>query len=169
MVCLILIVLHFLYQLKYTSMSVISSSVLINASAERVFKVITNPKEVVTFIPGAMRVTNVPQLPIKRGDVVSWEFLLLGLPLKGKWVVDEVTSPNVYIAQMKGSVEGQLTYSILPKGKFSKLTIDFDYKLPDALIKRYTLRLIEPHAQGIINNYLSSLKTYLELPLKTVR
>lgn len=143
-------------------MAKISSSVTVTAPAERVFRVITDPALVVKLIPGAMRVTRVPRLPLVRGSEVHWEFMLLGMPLRGRWVVDEISAPLIYIARTVGGVDGRLIYSIVPRGKSCRLTLDFDYRPPASVVRRYALRFVEPHAQNIVDSYLASLKAYVE-------
>ena len=111
-------------------MSVLTSSVLIQASAERVFGLMTNPQEVANLIPGLVRVTKTSSLPLRKRSTIDWEFVLLGIGLKGKWIVEELNSPYLYIAQTKGGVDGRLTYTILPQGDAARLTLDYDYQVP---------------------------------------
>lgn len=143
-------------------MSTISSKIHIEVPAEQLFELLSNPKEVISFIPGGLRVTDVPLLPLKKGDVVKWEFMLLGMPLRGQWMIEEIDEPFFYIAQTQGGVDGRLTYAIVPEGKECELTLTYDYQLPSSLLTRYTMKLIEPHSQGIIDTYLASIKSYLE-------
>lgn len=145
-------------------MATISSTVTIAASNNAVFDLLTNPKAVMSFIPGGMRVTNVPRLPLTRGSIVTWEFMLLGIPLRGKWVVEEINRPFFYIAKTSGGVDGRLVYTLLPKGKYTQVTLDFEYRPPQSVVRRFTLGLVEPHAQNTIDTYLAGLKTFLELP-----
>ncbi|MBI2984199.1 MAG: SRPBCC family protein [Candidatus Kerfeldbacteria bacterium] len=145
-------------------MSIITSTVSINAPAEKAFHVVTDPKTAVKLIPGAVGVSNVPKLPLVRGSIFSWEYILLGLPLRGKWMVEEINGPNFYISRTTGSVDSRWIYTIIPRGKTCRLTLDLDYTLPGSLLRRYTLGLVEPHAQRIIDTYLASLKAFLELP-----
>ncbi|MBI4415247.1 MAG: SRPBCC family protein [Candidatus Kerfeldbacteria bacterium] len=143
-------------------MAQVTSRITIRAPAEWVFKTITNPREAVRLIPGGVRVTHVPRLPLVRGSEVRWEFILLGVPLRGKWTVDELNSPTFYLARTSGGVNGRLLYTILPRGSSCRLTFDFDYQVPQSVIRRFAFSFVEPHVQRIIDGYLLSLKAFVE-------
>lgn len=144
-------------------MSVLSAKTQIQASPEQVFNVISDPETAMRLIPGGLRVIDVPKLPLSRGTVLGWEFQLLGMPLRGRWVVDEITPPFFYVARTVGGVDGRLTYTIIPRGSGCRLSFSFDYQLPSSLIQKYTLKFVEPHAQNIIDTYLTSIKNFVEL------
>lgn len=142
-------------------MANIVKTVTIKASVESIFDLITNPERVAVFIPGLIRVRNA-RLPLQNGSTFDWEYQFLGIVFHGRWVVEEIKRPHVYISRSEGGIASRWMYTIVPKGIISVLTLDIDYGPPDSLLKRYAQSFVEPHTDRLAETYLNSLKTYLE-------
>lgn len=142
-------------------MALITKTLIINAPIQSVFGIITNPRLIAPLIPAGVRVSNVPSGPLRRGSKFKFEAQFLGLPIRGNWLVEDIAAPNLYLSAMTG-IESRWIYTLVPRGKSTKLTLDIEYQAPKSLIRRYAVSLIEPHADRIIENYLLSLKSYAE-------
>ncbi len=145
-----------------TAVATISKAILINAPDTEVFRLITDPERVAPFIPGLIHIQDVPPLPMKPGSTYHWEYQFLGMPFRGKWIVEEIRPPHLYIGQSEGGISSRWMYTLVPKGPMTVLTLDIDYGPPSSLLKRYMQSFVEPHTDKLAETYLQSLKTYLE-------
>lgn len=142
-------------------MSLITKTVIVSAPIAHVFEIVTTPKTVAALIPAGVRIPTPPRLPLRRGTSFKFEAQFLGLPIRGTWTVEDLASPNLYLSAMTG-IPSRWVYTLVPRGRGTKLTLDIEYTPPTSLVRRYALGLIEPHADQVIETYLQSLKIYAE-------
>ncbi len=147
-------------------MSTISRTITIHAPPERVFALVTDPHRVGPFIPGLIRYTNVPPLPLHVGSAFDWEYQFLGIIFRGAFTVEQYRPPHLYISRSRGGIESTWTYTLLPQGTSTLLSFTIDYGPPTSLIKQYAQKFIEPHTEKLAETFLQSMRAYLELAVQ---
>jgi len=141
----------------------IHAEVNIKAPMEKVFEFVTNPNNIPLTLPGLIENTNVPELPVKKGDKFNFKYKLLGVIIEGIVVVDEIHSPTIYNFSTSLGITSHWKEQLSEKDGSTNLVLDVEYETPESLFEKIKLDVAKQANQKDAEQFLQNIKLALEL------
>ena len=118
-------------------MAIIRKSVKINASAGKVFKVVTDPGNWTRYVTSLMAVTHLSKDAPGTGSTFRWEYKMMGVRFSGKGEVTENVRNRRFGLMLKGKATITEGYDFIPnEDGTTTLQINIEHDLPSALLNR---------------------------------
>lgn len=141
----------------------IHAEVDIKAPMEKVFEFVTNPNNIPLTLPGLIENTNVPDLPVKKGDKFNFKYKMLGVIIEGVVEVDEIQSPAIYSFSTSVGITSHWKEQLLEKDGLTNLVLDVEYETPESLFEKIKLDVAKQANQKDAEQFLQNIKLALEL------
>ena len=135
----------------------------VNAPIEKVFEVITNPAKIPLVMPGLIENTNIPKLPLKKGDKFKYKYQMFGVILTGTWTVDKIEFPSAYEATTDGDIPSKWKYKLISKKGKTLLEFEVKYEIPKSVIAQVKGAAIKSMNEKETDHYMHNLQTVLEM------
>jgi carbon monoxide dehydrogenase subunit G len=144
-------------------MAVVSGSIDISVSPEKVYDYIASPEKATAFIPGLNRISNVSPPGTDIGRTWDYEFNWFGLVIAGNSRCTQANRPNLYQFQTVTGNRSTWTYHFAPQGGGTHLTLEVEYDVPASMLARYaTEGTLAKMNQDRGSEALANLKALLE-------
>lgn len=141
----------------------IHAEVSIKASINKVFEFVTNPNNIPLTLPGLIENTNVPELPVKRGDKFNFKYKMMGVVIEGTVEVDEIESPTTYDFSTSVGITSHWKEQISENDGLTNLVLDVEYEAPESLFEKIKLDVAKQSNQKEAEQFLQNIKLALEL------
>ncbi len=136
---------------------------MINASAEKVFKVLDDPNQMPTIVPAVTRVSDVTMSKDRVGDTFRVTYGLLGMHFDLKFTDITNEPPRKIVRQFEGGMSGRMNYTVEPEGDMTKVTFDVEYQMSGGVLgKAMNYLLIERMNEKNAERMLENLKLLME-------
>lgn len=139
----------------------VDKQVIIKASARKIFAFISKPQNMTIVIPHILRNYNITKGPIKPGWKFNWELMMMGIPFKGTWVIDEYVAPHTYVAHTTG-ISSKWAYKFTEKNKAAHVRLTVTYFLPKIILGKFAKPIVRAFNEKDIERFLTNLKIVLE-------
>jgi coenzyme Q-binding protein COQ10 len=144
-------------------MATIHKSIDIDAPAERVFEMLTDPKRLPEYAPGLISVENIRQTEQHIGDSFRATYSVLGLHIPMTFTATEYEHPTKLTSRFEGGMKGTWTWLLEPRGKSTHLTTAMEYEMAGgALGKAMNAVLVERMNEKNAERLLENLKLVSE-------
>ena len=144
-------------------MATINKSIDIDAPAERVFEMLTDPKRLPEYAPGLISVENIRQTEQHIGDSFRATYSVLGLHFSMTFTATEYEEPTKLTTRFEGGMKGTWTWLLEPRGKSTHLTTKMEYEMAGgALGKAMNAMLVERMNEKNAEQLLENLKLVSE-------
>ncbi len=146
-------------------MATIHKSIDIDAPAERVFAMLTDPRRLPEYAPGLISVENIRQTEQHIGDSFRATYSVLGLHFPMTFTATEYEQPTKLTTRFEGGMKGTWTWLLEPRGTSTHLTTTMEYEMAGgALGKAMNAVLVERMNEKNAERLLENLKLVSEAP-----
>lgn len=139
----------------------VNKQVTIKASARQVFAFISKPQNMTIVIPHILRNYNITKGPIKPGWKFNWEIVMMGIPFRGTWIIDEYAPPCTYVSHTTG-ISSEWVYKLTEKNKATLVRLTVTYFLPKIILAKFAKPVVRAVNEKDIERFLTNLKIVLE-------
>ncbi len=143
-------------------MVTVKKSITIKASAKKIFQFMSKPANMAIVIPNVIRNYNVSKGAIKPGWKFDWEFAMMGIPLKGKWIIEKYESPKAYSARTEGMINSTWDYTFSESNGKTEISLTVDYEIPAKIKNKFSEAVVKGINEKDGARYLNNLKVLLE-------
>lgn len=144
-------------------MATIHQSIDINAPAERVFAILTDPKRLPEYAPGVTSVEDIWQTEQRLGDSFRTTYAVLGLHFPMSFTVTEHEPATKRTMRFEGGMKGAWTWRLSPQGKSTHLTTTMEYEMTGGILgKAVNAMLVERMNEKNAERLLENLKLVSE-------
>jgi len=116
------------------------NSIVIHASADKVFAYVDEPMNYTTWLPNMVEVRNVIGHGI--GQQYEWTFKMGGLLHRGQTVIVEYVPNQRASHQIIGNIHALWDYDVGPQDEGMVLTIGVDYSVPIPVLGRLAEHIV---------------------------
>ena len=139
----------------------VEKQVTIKASARKVFAFISKPQNMTVVIPHILRNYNITKGPIKPGWKFDWEVVMMGIPFRGTWIIDEYAPPRTYVSHTTG-ISSKWSYNFTEKNKNTQVRLRVEYILPRTILSKFAQPVVRAVNEKDVARFLTNLKIVLE-------
>ena len=144
-------------------MATIHKSIDIDAPAERVFAILTDPQRLPEYAPGVISVEDIRQTEQHLGDSFSATYAVLGLHFPVTFTVIEYEQPTRLSTRFEGGMKGTWTRLLEPRGNSTRLTMIMEYEMAGGILgKAMNAVLLERMNEKNAERMLENLKLVSE-------
>jgi carbon monoxide dehydrogenase subunit G len=143
--------------------STVQAEATINVPIEHVFDFLTSPEKVPLVLPGLIEVRNVPDEPLRVGSQFDYVYRLFEVNLEGAYTVTAIEPPVRYEAQSSGGGVSEWSYRLEPRDGGTHVSLTVEYETPQSVAEKVRAAAVQTLNQREANEYLTNLKTVLEL------
>jgi carbon monoxide dehydrogenase subunit G len=144
-------------------MPTVNESTVIQASPEKVFDFISDPKRAPIFIPGLNRISNLSSPEPKVGRTWEWELNWFGVVLSGQTECRQLDPPRVYQFETLTGAKSRWTYRCEPQNNHTRLNLEVQYETPQNLIAKVAAEpVLEKMNRHRAEETLANIKALLE-------
>jgi carbon monoxide dehydrogenase subunit G len=144
-------------------MVTIHKSIDIDAPAERVFEMLTDPKRLPEYVLGLVSVEGIRQTEQHIGDSFRATYSVLGLHFPMTFTATEYEPPTKLIRRFEGGMKGTWTWLLEPRGKSTHLTTAMEYEMAGGILgKAMNAALVERMNEKNAKRMLENLKMVSE-------
>ncbi len=138
-------------------MATIHKSIDIDAPAERVFEVLTDPKRLPEYAPGLVSVEDIQQTEQHLGDSFRATYAVLGLHFPMIFTATEYEQPTRLTTRFEGGMKGTWTWMLVPREKRTHLTTVMEYEMAGGILGKamnavLVERMNEKNAERLLEN-----------------
>lgn len=119
-------------------MPIVERSIEINSPVETVFAIHDDPKRVVEYMPGIVRMSNIAQTRRRTGDSSRFTYSVLGIRFPTKHTVLEWEQHKLIVVKLEGALRGTFTATYEPLGSSTRLTWRIDYTMAGRILQKVT-------------------------------
>ncbi len=134
----------------------------INATAEKIFAYISDPRKIALVLPELTEVSNLSSDPLEEDSSYHFKFLMGGSVLNGVCTVEKMKVPTLLKTSTSGLSASQWTHTITPNGDSSTYEVIMEYGIPDGLISEAQEEAVIASNDKAIGEMVERLKTTLE-------
>jgi hypothetical protein len=116
------------------------NSIVIHASAKRVFAYVDDAENLVEWVSGMMEVHDITGCGA--GQQQSWTYKMAGVHLHGEAVVVEHVPDSHAVHQTIGMIHSTFAYTVEPHEGGALLTVEVDYRIPIPVLGKLAERLV---------------------------
>lgn len=144
-------------------MATIHKSIDIDAPAERVFAMLTDPKRLPEYVPGIVSVEDIRQTEQHLGDSFRATYAVLGLHFPMTLMATEYEPPTKLTRHFERGMQGTWTWLLEPRGKSTHLTTAMEYEMAGGILgKAMNALLVERMNERNAKQMLENLKLVSE-------
>lgn len=144
-------------------MSVVEKSIVIRAPVEEVFAINEDPRRVMEFVPGILRVSDYSYTPKRVGDIARITYSVLGLRFPSKVTVLEWAKNERMVTKMEGALKGTLTFSFTHVEGFTRVVWRVDYSMRGGILgQAANILLVQRMNEKNVERSLENLKLICE-------
>jgi ribosome-associated toxin RatA of RatAB toxin-antitoxin module len=144
-------------------MPTVNETTVIQASPEKVFDFISDPKRAPIFIPGLNRISNLSSPEPKVGRTWEWELNWFGVVLSGQTECRQLDPPRVYQFETLTGAKSCWTYRCEPQNNQTRLNLEVQYETPQNLIAKVAAEpVLEKMNRHRAEETLANIKALLE-------
>jgi len=148
-------------------MATINKSIDIDAPAERVFAILTDPSRLPEYAPGVSGVEDIRYTEQHIGDSYRATYSALGLHFPMTFTVIEHEIPTRRTTRFEGGMKGAWTWTLSPQGKGTHLTTTMAYEIAGGMLgKAMNAVLVERMNQKNAERMLENLKLVSEVAVQ---
>jgi carbon monoxide dehydrogenase subunit G len=144
-------------------MATITKSINIEAPAERVFELLTDPKRLPEYAPGVISVEDIRQTEQHLGDFFRATYSVLGLHFPMTFMATEYEYPTKLTTPFEGGMKGTWIWQLEPRGNRTHMTTALEYQMPGGIVgKAINTMLFERMNEKNVERLLENLKLVSE-------
>ena len=144
-------------------MATIRKSIDIDAPAERVFAILTDPKRLPEYAPGVISVEDIRQTEQHVDNSFRATYSVLGLHFPVTFTFTEYEQPTKLTSRFEGGMQGTWTWRLSPRGKSTCLTTEMEYEMAGGILgKAMNAVLVERMNEKNTERMLENLKLVSE-------
>ena len=144
-------------------MPTIHKSIDIDALAERVFELLTDPRRLPEYAPGVISVEDVQQTEQHLDDSARATYSVLGLRFPITFTIIEYEPPTKLATHFEGGMKGTWIRLLEPRGKSTHLTTVMEYEMAGGILgKAMNAVLVERMNEKNAERMLENLKLVSE-------
>jgi carbon monoxide dehydrogenase subunit G len=115
------------------------------------------------YFPSLKSISDIKGEPSAVGTTWKWTFVTLGMQFQGVGRCLQHEPGRLYSFQTEGGIDSTFTYRAETEGQGTKLTIDVEYKVPEAKLGRLASDLMaEDMKKAEADRVIQNLKTILD-------
>ena len=141
----------------------VHKEITIKAQPEKIFSFLTNPKNIPLILPGLIKNTKIPRLPIKKGARFNYKYQMAGFVFNGEVVIDKVEKPKIYDFTSKGGLTSTWKQRIQGNKNNSKFSLEIIYEMPESVISKLKANVLKSINEKEAERYLTNLKAVMEI------
>lgn len=144
-------------------MATINKSIDIDAPAEQVFAILTDPGRLSEYAPGVTNVEGIRSTEQHIGDSYRATYSALGLHFPMTFTVIEHERPTRRTTRFEGGMKGAWTWTLAPQGMGTHLTTTMEYEMSGGILgKAMNAILVERMNEKNAERMLENLKLVSE-------
>ena len=141
----------------FESMPIVEKSIVIEAPPEEVFAMQDDPRRVMEYVPGIVRVSDYTYTSRRVGDTARVTYSVLGLRFPTKVTVLEWKRNKRMVMRMDRGLRGTLTFDYITHGGFTRVTWRIDYTMKGGILGKavnafLVQRMNEKNAERTLEN-----------------
>ena len=139
----------------------VKASGVIDNSPDAVIAYVADVRNRTFYLPSLKAITDVTGEPASASTTWTWTWVLMGMEFVGTGRSLAYQPGKMYSFRTEGGIESTWTYTVVPEGKGTRLTIQVEYQPPTNVLAR--LRG-DPQArhQAEVDHVLQNLKAILD-------
>ena len=141
-------------------MAKVERSITVNASVDKVFAYITDPKNEMEWLPSNTDVRDITGQGV--GQKWGYTFKMMGLPFKGEDEVLEYTPNQRYVTKSTGGIRSTWTWTFKSEDGGTKLNIIVEYTIPVPVLGKVGERLALGQIEREADLAAANIKARLE-------
>ena len=147
-------------------MATIHKSIDIDAPAERVFAMLTDPRRLPEYATGLVSVEDIRQTEQHLGDSFRATYAALGLHFLMTFTATEYEHPSKLTRRFEGGMKGTWTWLLEPRGTSTHVTTAMEYEMAGGMLgKAMNAVLVERMNEKNAKRMLENLKLVSEATL----
>ncbi len=135
-------------------------SITINAPVEEVFAYVEDPELDLEWLPGLMEVWDVKGQGVETR--YRWAYKMAGLRLEGEGAITEYIRNQRIVAQTKGGVVSNWTWSFEPHEGGTKVNLSMEYTVPVPELGKLAEALIMKQNERELDLAMTNIKARIE-------
>lgn len=140
-------------------MSEIKKSLTIEATAEELFDIVEDPRQLPKFVPNVSEVVDIHRTEQRVGDTFRVIYKVLGLTFDEKFATSEYERPSNLTSAFKGGMNGTFRWTFKPQGKDCQVEVEIHYDVAGgALGKAVDAVMLERTNAKSIEGMLDNLR-----------
>jgi len=143
-------------------MTEISKEILIEASVEKIYNYVSEPKNIPQFWPGVLEIKNV-KLLTNGGYSYLWTYKAAGIRFTGKGEGVDVTPNLRLISKNIGIIESLIAFTFRSIDHQTKVTLTVNYLIQLPVIGQLSqntfVKIYEPTVEMVLNNLKTKFET----------
>ena len=144
-------------------MATIHKSIDIDAPAERVFEMLSDPRRLPEYAPGLISVEDIRQTEQHIGDSFRATYSVLGMHILMTFTATEYEQPTKLTTRFEGGMKGTWTWNLSPQGESTHLTTAMEYEMAGGIPgKAMNAVLVERMNEKNAERMLENLKLVSE-------
>ena len=145
-------------------MATIHKAIDIDAPAERVFELLTDPKRIPEYAPGVVSVEDIRQTEQHLGDSFRATYSVLGMHFPMTFTATEYEQPTRLTTGFEGGMKGTWTWELSPRETGTHLTTSMEYEMAGGILgKAMNAVLVERMNEKNAERLLENLKLVSEV------
>ena len=138
-------------------MATIHKAIDIDAPAERVFEMLTDPKRILEYAPGVISVEDIRQTEQHLGDSFRATYSVLGVHFPMTFTATEYEQPTRLTTRFEGGMKGTWSWLLEPRGTSTHLTTSMEYEMAGGMLGKamnavLVERMNEKNAERLLEN-----------------
>ena len=138
-------------------MATIHKAIDIDAPAERVFEMLTDPKRILDYAPGVISVEDIRQTEQHLGDSFRATYSVLGVHFPMTFTATEYEQPTRLTTRFEGGMKGTWSWLLEPRGTSTHLTTSMEYEMAGGMLGKamnavLVERMNEKNAERLLEN-----------------
>ena len=138
-------------------MATIHKAIDIDAPAERVFEMLTDPKRILEYAPGVISVEDIRQTEQHLGDSFRATYSVLGVHFPMTFTATEYEQPTRLTTRFEGGMKGTCSWLLEPRGTSTHLTTSMEYEMAGGMLGKamnavLVERMNEKNAERLLEN-----------------
>ncbi len=141
-------------------MATVKRSVTINATVEKVYNYITNPKNDPEWLPGMIEVKDLAGSDV--GDRFKWTYKMAGILFEGETTITELVPNKRFVTDSKGGVKSTFTFNLESQGEATLMELTIDYTIPIPVLGKLAEKVILKRNEREADLAMDNIKEKLE-------
>ncbi len=138
-------------------MATIHKSIDIDAPAERVFEILTDPRRLPEYATGLISVEDIRKTEQHIGDSFRATYAVLGLHFPMTFTATEYEHPTKLTRRFEGGMKGTWTWLLEPRGNSTHMATAMEYEMAGGILGKamnavLVERMNEKNAKGMLKN-----------------
>ena len=143
-------------------MAKFSKSIVIKAPVSKIFSYMNNPKNLPAIWPSMVEAREIQMLP-NGGQKFSFVYKMAGVRLEGYSQNLEFVHNHSTVSEFCGGINGRMTLVYESWGPEAKVTMENEYRLPNAVAAKLDealiLKINEFEIEALLNNLKARMET----------